>query len=82
MGVIFARDEYGRLKTRAFGGATNQRTFFVGDITGQACLHVMYEQLMKAGMRVYEEWFVLELLKEEGVCTGVVAMDIKTATSR
>ena len=78
MGVIFARDEYGRLKTRAFGGATNQRTFFVGDITGQACLHVMYEQLMKAGMRVYEEWFVLELLKDEGVCTGVVAMDIKT----
>ncbi len=78
MGVIFARDEYGRLKTRAFGGATNQRTFFVGDITGQACLHVMYEQLMKAGMRVYEEWFVLELIKQDDACVGVVAMDIKT----
>ena len=76
MGVVFARDEYGRLATRAFGGATNQRTFFVADITGQAILHVMHEQLLKSGMRVYEEWFVLSLIKEEGACVGVVAMDI------
>ncbi len=76
MGVIFARDEYGRLTTRAFGGASRQRTFFVGDITGQAILHVMHEQLLKSGMRVYEEWFVLSLIKEDGACAGVVAMDI------
>ena len=76
MGVIFARDDYGRLATRAFGGATNQRTFFVGDITGQAILQVMYEQLMKSGMRVYEEWFALSLIKTDGAVTGVVAMDI------
>ncbi|MBI3743832.1 MAG: FAD-binding protein [Chloroflexi bacterium] len=76
MGVIFARDEFGRLATRAFGGASKQRTFFVGDITGQAVLHVMYEQLMKSAMRVYEEWFVLGLIKEDGRCCGVVAMDI------
>ena len=76
MGVPFARDDYGRLATRAFGGATNQRTFFVADITGQAILHVMYEQLMKSGMRVYEEWFALSLIKEDGAIAGVVAMDI------
>ena len=76
MGVPFARDGYGRLATRAFGGATNQRTFFVADITGQAILHVMYEQLMKSGMRVYEEWFALSLIKEDGAIAGVVAMDI------
>ena len=76
MGVPFARDGYGRLETRAFGGATNQRTFFVADITGQAILHVMYEQLMKSGMRVYEEWFALSLIKEDGAIAGVVAMDI------
>ena len=76
MGVIFARDEFGRLATRAFGGASKQRTFYVGDITGQVLLHVMYEQLLKAGMRVYEEWFVLKLIKEDGACVGVVAMDI------
>ena len=76
MGVVFARDDYGRLATRAFGGATNQRTFFVGDITGQAILHVMHEQLLRSGLRVYEEWFVLSLIKEDGVCVGVVAMDM------
>ncbi len=76
MGVVFARDEYGRLTTRAFGGASRQRTFFVGDITGQAILHAMHEQLLKSGMRVYEEWFVLSLIKQDGACVGVVAMDI------
>ena len=76
MGVIFARDGYGRLATRWFGGASKQRTFYVADITGQAILHVMYEQLMKSGMRVYEEWFVHSLIKENGACAGVVAMDI------
>ena len=76
MGVCFARDKFGRLATRAFGGATNQRTFFVADITGQAILHVMYEQLMKAGIRVYEEWFALQLIKEDGAVRGVVGMDI------
>ncbi len=76
MGVVFARDDYGRLATRAFGGATNQRTFFVGDITGQAILHVMHEQLMRSGLRVYEEWFVFSLIKQDGVCVGVVAMDM------
>ena len=76
MGVVFARDEYGRLATRAFGGASKQRTFFVADITGQAILQVMYEQLAKSGMRVYEEWFALSLIKEDGAVRGVVAMDI------
>lgn len=76
LGVVFARDQYGRLATRAFGGASKQRTFFVADITGQALLHVLYEQLMKAGMRVYEEWFALSLIQQDGEVCGVVAMEI------
>ena len=78
MGVIFNRDEEGRLGTRAFGGQQRARTFFVADFTGQAILHVLYEQLMKADVRVYEEWFVLELIMEEGECCGVIALDIAT----
>ena len=78
MGVIFNRDEEGRLGTRAFGGQQRARTFFVADFTGQAMLHVLYEQLMKADVRVYEEWFVLELIMEEGECCGVIALDIAT----
>ena len=78
MGVIFNRDEEGRLGTRAFGGASYARTFFVADITGQAILHVMYEQIMKAGVRSYEEWFVTDLIIEDGQCRGVVAMEMLT----
>ena len=78
MGVIFNRDEDGRLGTRAFGGASYARTFFVADITGQAILHVMYEQIMKAGVKSYEEWFVTDLIIEDGECRGVVAMDMLT----
>ena len=78
MGVIFNRDEEGRLGTRAFGGASYARTFFVADITGQAILHVMYEQILKAGVRSYEEWFVTDLIVEDGECRGVVAIEMLT----
>src|SRR5437764_12477649 len=47
LGVTFHRDETGHLGTRAFGGASAARTYYVADITGQALLHVLYEQLMK-----------------------------------
>ena len=78
MGAIFNRDEEGRLGTRAFGGQREARTFFVADFTGQALLHVLYEQIVKAGALVYEEWFVLSLIVRDGKCGGAVMMDIRT----
>ena len=78
MGVIFNRDDQGRLGTRAFGGQRQARTFFVADFTGQALLHVLYEQIIKAGVRVYEEWFVLSLIVVDGECSGAVMMEIRT----
>ncbi|HEU0021344.1 MAG TPA: FAD-dependent oxidoreductase, partial [Dehalococcoidia bacterium] len=78
MGVTFNRDEEGKLGTRAFGGQRRARTFFVGDFTGQALLHVMFEQLTKSGVRRYEEWFVTSLIIEEGQVAGVTALEIRT----
>ncbi|MCH8222396.1 MAG: FAD-binding protein [Chloroflexi bacterium] len=78
MGVIFSRDEEGRLGTRAFGGQREARTFFVGAITGSAMLHVLHEQIMRNDVRIYEEWFVTSLIVEDGVCRGAVAMDMRT----
>ena len=77
MGVIFTRGEDGKLGSRRFGGQKVARTFFVGTITGSALLHVLYEQSLKLGLNVYEEWFVTKLILEDGVCRGVVAYDIK-----
>lgn len=78
MGVTFNRDDEGRLGTRAFGGQRRARTFFVGDFTGQALLHVMFEQLIKSGVRRYEEWFVTSLVMDDGQVAGVVALEIST----
>lgn len=79
MGVIFNRNEEGRLGTRRFGGQKRARTFFVSDFTGQALLHVLYEQAMKARLPVFEEWFVTSLVKDEqGRCGGVLAFEIRS----
>ena len=78
MGVIFSRADDGKLGTRRFGGQKIARTFFVGAITGSAILHVLFEQALKLGLNVYEEWFVTKLIIEDGTCRGVVAIDLKT----
>jgi succinate dehydrogenase / fumarate reductase, flavoprotein subunit len=81
IGVTFHRNESGELDLRAFGGASMNRTAYVADITGQAMLHVLYEQILKYTDRIdrYEEWFVTSLiLDDDGTCVGVVARDIRS----
>jgi succinate dehydrogenase / fumarate reductase flavoprotein subunit len=79
LGVTFHRNEEGRLGTRAFGGASAARTYYVADITGQAILHVLYEQLMKhPEVYRYEEWFVTNLtLDDEGHVSGAVVRNMR-----
>ncbi len=79
-GVTFHRSPEGKLGTRAFGGASAARTYYVADITGQALLHVLYEQLMKNHETVdrYEEWFVTAVVQDDdGECCGAIARNIR-----
>ncbi len=79
-GVTFHRNESGHLGTRAFGGASAARTYYVADITGQAILHVLYEQLMKHHTQLdrYEEWFTTDLLQDdEGRCIGAICRNLR-----
>ena len=81
MGVTFHRNDDGQMDLRAFGGASMKRTAYVADITGQAMLHVLYEQLMKHHETVerFEEWFTTSLiLDESGACAGVIARDVRS----
>ncbi len=81
IGVTFHRNEKGELDLRAFGGASKKRTAYVADITGQAILHVLYEQLMRFHESVdrFEEWFATSLIIDDaGHCTGAVARDVRT----
>jgi succinate dehydrogenase / fumarate reductase flavoprotein subunit len=79
IGVTFHRNEEGLLGTRAFGGASAARTYYVADITGQAILHVLYEQLMKhEEVERYEEWFTTGLvLDESGQCAGAITRNLR-----
>jgi succinate dehydrogenase / fumarate reductase flavoprotein subunit len=79
LGVTFHRNEEGRLGTRAFGGASAARTYYVADITGQALLHVLYEQLMKHDeVYRYEEWFTTALVQDDhGRIAGAVTRNIR-----
>ena len=79
-GVTFHRDATGHLGTRAFGGASAARTYYVADITGHALLHVLYEQLMKHSEQVdrYEEWFTTDLLQDdEGRSVGAICRNLR-----
>jgi succinate dehydrogenase / fumarate reductase flavoprotein subunit len=81
MGVTFHRNDKGEMDLRAFGGASMKRTAYVADITGQALLHVLYEQLMKHHETVerYEEWFTTSLLlDDERRCAGVIAREVRS----
>jgi len=81
IGVTFHRNDAGELDLRAFGGASIKRTAYVADITGQAMLHVLYEQLMRRheAVETFEEWFTTSLLLDaDGRCCGVIARDVRS----
>ena len=80
LGCPFSRDEHGRIAQREFGGHSHPRACYAADRTGHAMLHVLYEQAMKhkADITFYSEWYLLNLIYEDGSARGVVMMNIKT----
>jgi len=75
-GCIFSRMPDGRLAQRPFGAAGAPRTVFSADITGHVLIHVLYEQVMKRDIAVYEEFFAYELVVDDGRCQGVICWDL------
>jgi succinate dehydrogenase flavoprotein subunit len=75
-GAVFSRTKDGRIAQRPFGAAGEPRTAYAADITGHVLVQVMYEQVMKRDLTVYEEWFVWKLIEHEGRCQGVLCWDL------
>jgi len=75
-GAVFSRTEDGRIAQRPFGAAGEPRTAYAADITGHVLVQVLYEQVMKRDLAVYEEWFAWKLVENEGRCQGVVCWDL------
>src|SRR3954466_10063183 len=76
MGAVFSRFPDGRIAQRPFGAAGSPRTVYSADITGHVLIHVLYEQLLKYEVPVYEEFFAIDLAVDGGRCVGVLAWDI------
>ena len=87
MGVTFSRTPEGLLDLRLFGGVKNKRTVFAGASTGQQLLYGVDQQVRRLEseglVTKHEFWEFLSLLKDtNGVCRGIVAMDLKSLEVR
>jgi len=89
MGLPFNRTPDGKIDQRRFGGHTRnfgeapvKRACFAADRTGHMILQTLYQQCVKAGVRFYDEYHVVDLLfeggdaGEGGRAAGVVAYRI------
>lgn len=81
-GVPFAREYGGLLSNRSFGGTQVQRTFYAAGQTGQQLLLGAYSSLQRqVGMgtvKMYTRHEMLEVVKIDGVCRGIIARDLVT----
>ena len=85
-GVPFSRTPEGKIYQRPFGGhmrnngeAPVQRACAAADRTGHAILHTLYQQSLKHNAEFFVEYFAIDLIMdEEGVCRGVIALDMAT----
>jgi succinate dehydrogenase / fumarate reductase, flavoprotein subunit len=75
-GAVFSRRDDGKLAQRTFGAAGSPRTVYAADITGHVLIQVLYEQLVKRDIQVYEEFFAWQLVLNDGRCQGVVCWDL------
>ncbi len=86
MGMPFSRTEKGRIYQRPFGGQSKDfgkggqaaRTCAAADRTGHALLHTLYQGNVAADTVFLNEWFAVDLVKnQDGVVVGVIAINIE-----
>ena len=75
-GAFFSRNDEGRLAQRPFGAAGSPRTVFAADITGHVLIQVLYEQLSRRDITVYDEYFAWQLVLNDDRCQGVICWDL------
>jgi succinate dehydrogenase / fumarate reductase flavoprotein subunit len=75
-GAFFSRRDDGKLAQRPFGAAGSPRTVYAADITGHVLIQVLYEQVVKRDIQVYEEFFAWQLVVNDDRCQGVICWDL------
>ena len=78
-GCPWSRQEDGKIAVRPFGGMKKKRTWFAADKTGFHMLHTLFQTSLKYDrIQRFDEWFVTNLLVDEGRCQGAVALELAT----
>jgi len=85
-GVPFSRLDNGKIYQRPFGGQSQNfggdqaaRTCAAADRTGHAILHTLYQQNIQAKTHFFDEYFAIDLIKdEEGFILGALVLEIET----
>ncbi|MBL8352838.1 MAG: fumarate reductase (quinol) flavoprotein subunit [Burkholderiaceae bacterium] len=76
-GCPWSRKDDGRINVRFFGGMKVQRTWFAADKSGFHILHTLFQtSLQYPRIERFDEYFVAELLVEDGRVRGVLAIEI------
>ncbi len=85
MGLPFDRTPSGRIAQRPFGGHTNnvtkqpvRRACHAADRTGHMILQTLYQQCIKQRVTFFDEFQVLDVILNEGIACGLVALEITT----
>jgi fumarate reductase flavoprotein subunit len=80
-GCPWSRLDDGSINTRFFGGMKVQRTWFAGDKTGFHIQHTLFQTSIKyPGIQRFDEFFVADLIVDDGRVRGVLAIEIATGT--
>jgi succinate dehydrogenase / fumarate reductase flavoprotein subunit len=85
MGVPFNRTPDGKIAQRAFGGHTRdfgqgpvKRACYAADRTGRVILDTLYGRAVAAGLKVYPEFVLLDLIRREDRAGGLIAFELAT----
>lgn len=85
MGLPFDRTPEGKISQRRFGGHTSnfgealvRRACHAADRTGHMILQTLYQQCIKQNVNFFDEFQVVDLIKNGDRVTGVVAIEIGT----
>ena len=85
MGLPFNRTPDGKIDQRRFGGHTRdhgkapvRRACYAADRTGHMILQTLFQNCVKLGIEFYNEFYVLDLVMNEGKAAGVVAYELAT----
>lgn len=83
MGVPFNRTADGRIAQRAFGGHTSnfgkaaiKRACHAADRTGRVILDTLYWETVRRGIKVYNEFQLVDLIMKDNQVLGLIAYEL------